>query len=460
MLDIAVLCYNKMNKTVEFYTIGDFMINRNKYLEELKEARDNGFPKVITGIRRCGKSYLLQEIYKNYLLSENVREENIITLELDDDRNSVYRDPIELGKHIRSLCTSDDMHYVFLDEIQRVYTIANPNLTEGKHVLAKKDDKEVISFVDVVLGLSHEKNIDLYVTGSNSKMLSTDIITQFRDKAINLCLYPLSFEEFYDYRGGSATDAIYEYMQYGGMPLAVLKKEEEKRKYLSNLFEMTYFRDIIEHNDLNKSESLDELCNIISEMTGTFLNSQKIANTYERVKHEHISKQTIDRYIGYFMDAFLLRAAKRYDLKGRNEIGALRKYYFVDTGLRNARLNFAVADEGQLLENIVYNELIYNGYTVNVGCFDSIEKNKNGKSVRKENEIDFFARKGNRLYYIQVTADINNPATKEREFRPFGKISDNIEKVIVINKPVKETRDIENGFTIIGVADFLLRFIK
>lgn len=436
------------------------MIKRNKYLEQLIEVRDNGFPKVITGIRRCGKSYLLQEIYKNYLLENHVKEENVIVLRLDDDKNSAYRDPIVLGQYVRKLCTSEDKHYVFLDEIQMVYTIVNPILTGGKHVLARKEDKEVISFVDVVLGLSYEKNIDLYVTGSNSKMLSTDIITEFRDKATNICLYPLSFEEFYDYVGGSATDAIYGYMQYGGMPLAVLKKEDDKKKYLVDLFEMTYFKDIIEHNNLNKSESLDELCNIISELTGEFLNSQKIANTYKSVKHESINKQTVDKYLGYFMDAFLLRAAKRFDLKGRSEIGALRKYYFVDTGLRNARLDFAFTDEGQMLENVVYNELIYNGYTVNVGCFDSIEKNKNGTSIRKDYEIDFFARKGKKMFYIQVSEDINDTDTKEREFRPFTKISDNIQKVIVINKPIKETRYIDNGFTIIGVTDFLLRFIK
>lgn len=437
------------------------MIKRDKYLKQLAEARDNGFPKVITGIRRCGKSYLLEEIYKDYLLKSGVKEENIILLALDDDKNSAYRDPIELGKYIRSLCGSKNRHYVFLDEIQRVYTIVNPRLTEGKHVLAGKEDKETISFVDVVLGLSHEKNIDLYVTGSNSRMLSTDIITEFRDKATNISVYPLSFEEFYNYIGGSATDALYEYMQYGGMPLAVLKsKGEDKRKYLVDLFEMTYFKDIIEHNNLNKSESIDELCNIISEMTGEFLNSEKIANTYKSVRHENINKQTIDRYISYFMDAFLLKAAKRYDLKGRNEIGSLRKYYFADTGLRNARLNFAYPDEGQMLENIVYNELIYNEYTVNVGWFDSIEKNKEGRSVRKSNKVDFYAQKGNQSFYIQVSADITNPETRKREFSPFTKINDNIQKILVINKPIKETREDKKGYIIIGAADFLLRFIK
>ena len=435
------------------------MIKRDGYLKKIIESRDNGFPKVITGIRRCGKSYLLKEIYKKYLIDDGVKESNIIILELDDDRNNRYRDPIYLGEYIRNICKPNERYYVFLDEIQKVYSIVNPNLTGGKHILAKKNDTETISFVDVVLGLSREPNIDLYVTGSNSKMLSTDIITEFREKATNICLYPLSFEEYFDYVGGSSTDAMFEYMRYGGMPLAVLKNYEDKERYLIDLFETTYLRDIIDHNSLKKSESLEELCNIISVSTGEFLNSSKISNTFKSVKHESIDRQTVEKYIGFFKDAFILREAKRYDLKGREEIGSLKKYYFIDTGLRNARLNFVFSDEGQMLENVIYNELICNGYLVNVGQFDTIEKNKNGFSVRKDNEIDFYARKGNKLFYIQVCDNINDKKTKEREINPFMKLNDNIQKVIVINKPIKETRD-ENGITVIGVADFLLRFIK
>ena len=434
------------------------MIRRDKYLNQLISAKDNGFPKVITGIRRCGKSYLLKEIYKEYLIGEKVPEENILILELDDDRNLAYRDPIDLGNYVRQYADGKNKCYVFLDEIQKVYSLINPNLTEGKHVLAGKADTEVITFVDVVLGLSREKNIDLYVTGSNSKMLSSDIITEFRDKATNIPLGPLSFEEFYEYVGGSASEAIYEYMQYGGMPLAVLKEDEDKKVYLKGLFETTYFQDIIEHNKLKKSESLDELCNIISTSTGELLNSEKIANTYKSVKKEKLDKQTIEKYIGYFKDAFIIREAKRYDLKGRAEIGALRKYYFIDTGLRNARLNFAFPDEGQMLENIVYNELMYKGYSVNVGSFDTVEKDKKGKSIRKTNEVDFFAKKGVRQYYIQVSADISNAETRAREVRPYLLLNDEVTKMIVINRPIKESID-ENGFTIIGITDFLLKYI-
>lgn len=435
------------------------MINRDKYLNKLIKNMNNGFPKVITGLKHCGKSYLLKEIFTTYLLNNGINKENILTLDLDDDNNIKLRDPIFLGEYVRNWCLNKEKNYVFLDEIQKVYSLINPNLTNGKHIKARENDDEIISFVDVILGLSREKNIDLYVTGSNSKMLSSDIITDFRDKATNIHIMPLSFEEFYNYKGGYKTEAIYEYMQYGGMPLCVLKEENEKKEYLISLFTTTYIKDILEHNKLKKSESLDELCNIISSLTGELLNSEKIANTFKTVKKELIDKQTVEKYINFFIDSFILREAKRYDIKGRNEIGALRKYYFVDTGLRNARLNFAFYDESQMLENVVYNELLYNDYIVNVGTFASIEKDKNGKSIRKNNEIDFFARKGNRYYYIQVCADINSIETKQREIKPFIKLNDQIQKIIVVNKPINETRD-ENGYTVIGIVDFLLRFIK
>ena len=435
------------------------MIKREKYLSQLIKAKNNGFPKVITGIRRCGKSFLLKEIYRDYLLSEKTPPNHIITIDLDEDKNAPYRDPIRLGEYVRSICTEKEKYYVFLDEIQKVYSIINPNLTDGKHLPATANDSDIISFVDVVLGLSHERNIDLYVTGSNSKMLSSDIITEFRDKATNIHLAPLSFEEFYNYTGGYETEALYTYMQYGGMPLAVLKDDEEKKEYLKGLFETTYFRDIVERNHLRRGEELDELCNIISVSTGELLNSERISNTFRSVRKSKIDKQTVENYVGYFIDAFLLREARRYDIKGRKEIGALRKYYFTDTGLRNSRLNFAFPDEGQMIENIVFNELCYNGYSVNVGSFDSVEKDKNGKSVRKTNEVDFYAQKGIRAYYIQVTADMSDENTRKREIRPYILLNDQIQKIIVVNRPIKESRD-EKGFTIIGVTDFLLRFIK
>ena len=436
------------------------MIHRNRYLDQLIRNKDNGFPKVITGIRRCGKSFLIKEIYADYLKGIGIKEENILIIDLDNDENVAYRNPIELGKYVRFFCKGKERCYVFIDEIQLVDTIINPVYTNGKYIVAKKDKEEnTISFVETVLGLSREKNIDLYVTGSNSRMLSSDIVTEFRDKATNISLYPLSFAEFYEYKGGSASDALYEYMQYGGMPLAVLKNIEDRKEYLKNLFEMVYFADIIEHNRLNKSEAMDELCNIISSCTGDLINSQKISDTYKSVKHETIDKETVEKYLGFFIDAFIIRQAGRYDVKGRKEIGALRKYYFTDIGLRNARLNFAYSDEGQTLENVVYNELIFNGYNVNVGTYERVEKDKNGKSIKVNYEIDFLAEKSNRKYYIQVTDNLNGEETRKREIKPYIGLNDQIQKIIVVNRPINETRD-KDGYTIIGAADFMLRFIR
>ena len=435
------------------------MIERNVYLSKLISSKGNGFPKIITGVRRCGKSYLLKEIFKKHLLGEGVSEDNIIIVELDNLKNVKYRNPIELDKYIRNKCNVNTINYVFIDEVQLVTTIVNPIFTNGEYVIAKEDDKDVISFVEVVLGLSREKYIDLYATGSNSKMLSSDVITEFRDKATNISLYPLSFEEFSNYKNSRSSDTVFEYMRYGGMPLAVLKDINDKKDYLKGLFETTYFKDILEHNRLEKTEALDSLCNIISEGTGQLFNSKKIADTYKSVTKASIDKDTVKKYIDYFVDAFILREATRYDVKGNNEIGALRKYFFVDNGLRNARLNFAYDDEGQMLENMVYNELLYNGYNVNVGTFEKYEKNKNGESVRKTYEIDFVAQRGIKKYYIQVANDISNAETKARELKPFFALKDSIQKIIVINKPLEESLDL-NGFTVIGIADFLLRFIK
>lgn len=448
-----------LSKRIEFYEKGENMIERNLYLSKLIASKENGFPKIITGLRRCGKSYLLKEIYKDYLLKHDVSDENIIIIELDDLKNAKYRNPIELDKYIRKQCNINKMNYVFIDEIQLVTTIVNPAFTNGEIIIAKENDKDVISFVEVVLGLSREKYIDLYATGSNSKMLSSDVITEFRDKATNISLYPISFEEFVEYKGNSSSDIVFEYMRYGGMPLAILKNGEEKKQYLKGLFETTYFKDILEHNKLEKTEALDSLCNILSEGTGQLFNAQKIADTYKIVTKDNIDKDTVKKYIDYFIDAFVIKEAKRYDVKGNNEIGALRKYFFVDNGLRNARLNFAYDDEGQMLENMIYNELIYNGYTVNVGAFEKYEKDKNGKSIRKTYEIDFVAQRGIKKYYIQVASDISNADTKAREVKPFLALKDTIQKIIVINKPLDESLDL-NGFTVIGVADFLLRFIK
>ena len=435
------------------------MIKRNKYISKLIDCKNNGFPKVITGVRRCGKSFLLTDMFYKHLMESGVSDDCVLVVDLDSDKNANLRTPIVLGEYVRGYCKGKKACYVILDEIQRVDTIVNPIYTGGEIVPAKQNEENTISFVDVILGLSKEKNIDLYVTGSNSKMLSSDIVTEFRDKATNIHLMPLSFEEFYEYVGGSKTEAIYEYMQHGGMPLAVLKKPGEKKAYLRELFNTTYFKDIIEHNNLKKSEALDELCNILSACVGQPINSKKISDTYKSVTKKNIDDETVTRYINFFVDAFLLNEVKRYDIKGRKEIGAQRKYYFADTGLRNARLDFVFPDEGQLIENIIYNELIYNGYAVNVGAYEAVEKDEDGKSIRKRYEIDFYAKKDNRLYYIQACADISDTRTKNREVKAFNHLSDPIERILVVNRPIPETRD-ENGYTIISLTDFLLEYIK
>lgn len=436
------------------------MIERSGYLQKLIRSRGNGFPKVITGIRRCGKSYLLERIYRDYLIENGVDSDSILIIRLDEVGSSRLRNPFELQRYVEDYCRGRGRCYVFIDEIQMVYRVVNPVFTDGKVVIAKPDDEDAITHVDVILGLSRRENIDLYVTGSNSKMLSSDIITQFRDKATRIHLEPLSFEEYFNYVGGYEEKALQEYLRFGGMPLAVLKEtEDEKREYLKGLFETTYLRDIIDRNGLRKGESLEELCNIISSMCGDLTNSRRISDAFAGVNKVSIDRHTVDGFLDLFEESFIIRKAERYDVKGRRSIGALRKYYFTDPGLRNARLDFAYDDEGQMLENMVFNELVRNGYSVSVGTFDTVEKNVDGGSVRKTYEIDFFAQRNDRRYYVQVTEDMSDASTRMRERRPFFLLNDRIQKVIVVNKPVRECRD-EDGFTVVGVVDFVLRFIK
>ena len=436
------------------------MIEREKYLKLLINSKENGFAKVITGIRRCGKSYLLNTIYKKYLIKNGVDKNNIIEIDLTKISNAYYRDPIYLYEYVKSLIKkNDNMKYVILDEIQEVYSIVNLALTDGKHIKAKSSDEDIISFVDVVLDLASLDNVDLYVTGSNSKMLSTDIVTEFRDKATNIRIMPLSFEEYCKYNKKDENISLKEYMIYGGMPLAVLKEGIEKENYLKGLFETTYLKDIVERKKIRKVEALDEICTLLATCVGDLINSETIVKEYKNKTNNKIDSDTVNSYINSFIDSFILSEAFRYDLKGKNIITSTKKYYYIDTGLRNSRLNFVYSDTGKMLENIVYNELIYNDYKVNVGTFDTFENDENGKTTRKSLEIDFLAVKGNRMYYIQVCDDYSSEKTKKREIKPYISLNDQIQKIVVINEPIKEFRD-ENGFTIIGVVEFLLRYIK
>ena len=431
------------------------MIERPIYLQKLISSKNNGFPKVITGLRRCGKSYLLTDIYPRYLRSVGIDDDSILYIALDDDKNEELRDPIELGSRVRSLTADKNRQfYVFLDEIQKVFTIVNPKLTEGKHVLATDKDTEVISFVDVVLGLSREKNIDLYVTGSNSKMLSSDIITEFRDKATEIHVQPLSFAEYHAYSLKDTLADYFEYAMHGGMPLAVLKEGREKEEYLVSLFRKVYFKDILEHHRFRKDENLDEACTFLSQTAGQLLNVVKLAGRMQSEKKVSISKDAVSDYVDAFEDAFLIRKAERFDLKGGAMIGATRKYYFTDMGLRNARLGFAFPDMGQVMENIIFNELLYRGYQVSIGCFDVVEKKK-GESVRVSYEVDFYAKRPDGDLFIQACYSIGDANTKAREKRPFDLLRDSQRKVIVVADPIPPSKT-EEGYDVLNIADFLL----
>lgn len=425
------------------------MIERKKYLEKLISKKENGLVKVITGIRRCGKSYLLFNIYKNYLKSIGVEDDCIIALALDDDENIKYRNPIELGKYIRSLTADESKnYYVFLDEIQKVVTIQNPYI-EGA------EDK--VGFVDVVLGLMKRDNIDLYVTGSNSKMLSSDILTEFRGRGDEIRVNPLSFEEFYNAYKGDKRDAWQEYYTYGGLPLVMQKNShEEKAKYLHSLFDKIYISDIIERNKILHDKSvLDDILNIISSSVGSLTNAGKIAKTFKSERQVNISDDTVSRYLDFFIDAFMIYKAERYDVKGRKYIGSPLKYYFSDVGLRNARLNFRQQEENHIMENIIYNELCNRDFSVDVGVVEYCYKDENKKSKRVQLEIDFVANKGSKKYYIQSALTVGNEEKRQQEVRSLNRVGDSFKKIVVVKDNIIPWHD-DDGILYIGIERFLL----
>lgn len=432
------------------------MIARDKYLKQLIDGMGNGFPKIVTGVRRCGKSFLLKEIFKAHLFSLGVRKNEFLLVELDDDANAKLRNPIALSAFVREKANAvENTLYVVLDEIQRVFEIVNPELTDGKIVLAKKGDTQTISFVDVIMGLAALPNVDLYVTGSNSHMLSSDIVTQFRDKATQIHMAPLSFSEYFAYARGTKSEAVYEYLLHGGMPLAVLSNREKKEEYLKGLFKTTYFKDILEHHGFNKNWALDELADTLSSLVGKIISVEKIVNTLRSAGKTSLDPKTVQAYIDSFVDAFLLSEVSRYDVKGRSIIGAGHKYYFTDTGLRNARLNFGFPDIGQLMENVVYNELRYHGFEVSIGTVPTVGKDENGKSIRKDYEIDFVARKGYEILYIQISQNVSDASVLRKELRPFDFVRGQAKNVLVIGDPIPETRN-QDGTYMVGLADFLL----
>lgn len=425
------------------------MIKRDKYLNKIISKQNNGLIKVITGVRRSGKSYLLNFIYKNYLLNHGVNENNIIMLALDEDINIKYRNPILLGEYIREkIINKDEQYYIFLDEIQKVENIQNPYI----------DNKEsLITFVDVLLGLMKIPNCDIYVTGSNSKMLSSDILTEFRDRGDEIRIYPLSFKEFYDYKKIDKSDAYREYITYGGLPLAILKdNHEDKSKYLKDLFNKTYLKDVLERNDIkNNQEEIDELLNIISSSMGSLTNPLKLSNTFKSVRKINITSQTISKYLDYFIDAFILDKVYRYDIKGKKYINTPLKYYYTDVGLRNARLNFRQQEENHIMENVVYNELKLRGFDVDIGVVEYNYKDENGKNKRKQFEVDFIASKFNKKYYIQSALTISNEDKLDQELNSLKRINDSFKKVILVKENIIPWYD-NNGILYLGIYDFLL----
>lgn len=404
-------------------------IQRNVYLDRLISRRENGVIKVITGIRRCGKSYLLDPIFKNYLIQSGVKEDHIIKLELDKEENKKYHDSHVLNEYIKSLIKDKEMYYILLDEIQ---------LVEG--------------FEAVLNGFLYERNLDVYVTGSNSKFLSSDIITEFRGRGDEVKIFPLSFSEYIETFEGDKYEAWNEYVLYGGLPLILSKKtDEEKAKYLKDLFEQTYIKDIVERNNIQRVDILDSIINMLASSIGSLTNPKKIYDTFVSNGEKEISFNTVNSYIKYIEDAFIINKSDRYDVKGKKYILTPQKYYFSDIGLRNARLNFRQQEENHIMENIIYNELIIRGYNVDVGVVEVRDDNKS----RKQLEIDFVCNLGNKRYYIQSALNLDTREKTLQEERPLMGVNDNFKKIIIVKDNIKHWFT-EEGILVVGIQEFLL----
>ena len=424
------------------------MIERKKYLDKLINKKENGLVKVITGIRRSGKSFLLFNIYKDYLLSIGVEEDCIIELALDDDENIRYRNPLELGEYLRSQANDKNKtYYIFLDEIQKVVSIQNPYI---------KDVEDKIGFVDVLLGLMKHDNIDVYVTGSNARFLSKDIITEFRGRGDELHIQPLSFAEFMSVYEGNKYDGWNEYVLYGGLPpVVLLPTPEQKIELLKTLFKETYINDIVGRHSIKNKEEFEELIDILSSGIGSLTNPKKLADTFKSKKNKTISSNTIKSYLDYLCDAFVVGRATRYDIKGRKYIDTPQKYYFSDVGLRNARINFRQIEENHTMENIIYNELLARGFNVDVGIVTVSQKDKNGSLVRKQLEVDFVCNKGSKRYYIQSAFAIPDSEKMQQESNSLLRIDDSFKKIIVV-KDTPAPSYTDDGILVISVYDFLL----
>lgn len=425
------------------------MYPREQYLKEIISKKDNGRIKIITGLRRSGKSVLLFQLYREWLLGEGVKQDQIIALALDILENAKYRNPLELDKYIRDhMIDPKKRYYIFIDEIQFVYEIQNPYVDN-------EDAK--ITFIDVILGFMHMDNADLYVTGSNSKMLSSDILTQFRDRGDEIRVYPLSFAEFFKEYVGDKRGAWQDYYTYGGMPYVTsLESHEEKGRYLKNLFNRTYIKDVLERHQIkNDTEVLDILLDVLASGIGSLTNPSKLSNTFKSERQIGIGSETIEKYIGYFEESFLVEKAVRYDVKGRKYIGTPAKYYYADLGLRNARLGFRQLEETHIMENVLYNDLIRRGMNVDVGVVEYNTKDADGKKIRKQLEVDFVVNQGGKRFYIQSALSIADPDKKEQEIGSLKRIPDSFSKIVVVRDYLKPWQD-ENGITYVGIEQFLL----
>ena len=425
------------------------MYPREQYLNKIISKKDNGRIKIITGLRRSGKSVLLFQLYREWLIKEGIHEDHIIALALDIWENAKYRNPIELDKYVRDRMVADgEKYYIFIDEIQFVAEIQNPYVDNP-------DAK--ISFIDVVLGFMQMKNADVYVTGSNSRMLSSDILTQFRDRGDEIRVYPLSFAEFYREYKGDKRGAWQDYYTYGGMPFVTsLETHEEKSRYLKDLFDRTYIKDVLERHEIkNDAAVLSILLDILASGIGSLTNPTRLSNTFKSERQIAIGSETIEKYIGYFEEAFLIEKAVRYDIKGRKYIGTPAKYYYTDPGLRNARLGFRQLEETHIMENVLYNDLIRRGMDVDIGVVEYNTKDSAGKKIRKQLEVDFVVNKGEKRFYIQSALSIADPEKKEQEIASLKRIPDSFSKIVVVRDYLKPWQD-ENGIVYLGIEQFLL----
>ena len=408
-------------------------IRRDIYLNKLISKKHNGLIKVVTGMRRCGKSYLLFNLFKEYLVNEGVNENHIIEIAFDSFENRKYRDPEVLFPYLMEKIADNEMYYVLLDEVQML------------------DD-----FESVLNSLGRKKNVDVYVTGSNAKFLSKDIITEFRGRGDEVHMYPLTYSEFMSVYDGDKQEGWRDYVLFGGIPLVLgFETADQKSDFLKSLFEETYISDITGRNNIRNKAELEELLNILSSAIGTLTNPSKLSATFKSVKNKSISKDTIIKYIDYLKDSFIIDSAIRYDIKGKKYINTPSKYYFTDLGLRNARLNFRQVEETHAMENIIFNELKVRGYNVDVGVVVMNEVDKNGKKIRKQLEVDFVCNKGSKRFYIQSAYALHDKEKMEQEQRSLVNTGDGFKKIIITKDAVAPLYN-DEGILVMSVFDFLL----